>query len=44
MSKIKEKEEAKEKNKCINNNDSNKEDLLINNDLYLNIDSKNVFR
>ena len=42
MSKIKEKEEAKEKNKCINNNDSNKEDLLINNDLYLNIDSKNV--
>ena len=36
--------EAKEKNKCNNKNDSNKEDLLINNDLYLNIDSKNVLK
>ena len=43
MSKLKEKEK-KEKNKCINNNDSNKEDLLINNNLYLNIDSKNVLK
>ena len=43
MSKIKEKEEAKG-NKCNNKNDSNKEDLLINNDLYLNIDSKNVLK
>ena len=38
MSKIKVKEE--EKNKSNNNNYSDKEDLLINNDLYLNIDSK----